>query len=128
MSESGGKNVKRLTAGGQTVATDIKGNITTLPATQVSSLTKIVLIVPFDSLQRVASRHFSFLPVSLLLLDRWDKMESLPNYRSSVQIFGARYDQVIPCEHARNLAENCSVAAYSEINCGHNDWSYSPEI
>ena len=89
---------------------------------------KIVLIVPFDSLQRVASRHFSFLPVSLLLLDRWDNRESLKNYRGSVQIFGARDDQVIPCEHARNLAESCSVAAYSEINCGHNDWSYSPEI
>ena len=32
MSESGGMNVNRLTAGGQTVATDVKGNITTLPA------------------------------------------------------------------------------------------------
>jgi RHS repeat-associated protein len=31
MSESGGMNVNRLTAGGQTVATDVKGNITTLP-------------------------------------------------------------------------------------------------
>ena len=32
MSESGGMNVNRLTAGGQTVATAVKGNITTLPA------------------------------------------------------------------------------------------------
>ena len=32
MSESGGMNVNRLTAGGQNVATDVKGNITTLPA------------------------------------------------------------------------------------------------
>ena len=31
MSESGGMNVNRLTAGGQSVATDVKGNITTLP-------------------------------------------------------------------------------------------------
>ena len=30
MSESGGMNVNRLTAGGQNVATDVKGNITTL--------------------------------------------------------------------------------------------------
>lgn len=102
------------------------------PASHLASASRppdeIVLIVPFDSLQKVASRHFSFLPVSLLLLDRWDNRESLQNYRGSVQIFGARDDQVIPCEHARNLAENCSVAAYSEINCGHNDWSFSPEI
>jgi RHS repeat-associated protein len=32
MNESGGMSVNRLTAGGQTVATDVKGNITTLPA------------------------------------------------------------------------------------------------
>ena len=32
MSESGGMNVNRLTAGGQNVATDVNGNITTLPA------------------------------------------------------------------------------------------------
>ena len=31
MNESGGMNVNRLTAGGQTVVTDVKGNITTLP-------------------------------------------------------------------------------------------------
>ena len=31
MSESGGMSVNRLTAGGQNVATDVKGNITTLP-------------------------------------------------------------------------------------------------
>ena len=32
MNESGGLSVSGLTAGGQTVATDFKGNITTLPA------------------------------------------------------------------------------------------------
>jgi hypothetical protein len=32
MNESGGISVSGLTAGGQTVATDFKGNITTLPA------------------------------------------------------------------------------------------------
>ncbi len=31
MNESGGISVSGLTAGGQTVATDFKGNITTLP-------------------------------------------------------------------------------------------------
>ena len=31
MSESGGMSVNCLTAGGQNVATDVKGNITTLP-------------------------------------------------------------------------------------------------
>jgi hypothetical protein len=38
---------------------------------------KVVLITPFDSMVRVASEKFFFLPVWLLLLDRWDNIESL---------------------------------------------------
>jgi hypothetical protein len=37
---------------------------------------KIVLMVPFDSLASVASRRFYFLPVRLMLRDRWDNVGS----------------------------------------------------
>lgn len=89
---------------------------------------KIVLFVPFDVLPRVASRHFPFLPISFLMLDRWDNIESLRSYQGKVDIYGARDDQVIPCVYARNLAENCPGASYHELECGHNDWSNSPTV
>jgi len=89
---------------------------------------KIVLIAPFDSLYRVASRKFFFLPVGLLLLDRWDNIDALRTYDGPVDIFGARDDNVIPIEHARNLADHCPTAWFHEVSCGHNDWSYNTAI
>ncbi len=67
---------------------------------------KVVLIVPFDTLHRIASRRFPFLPVWLLLLDRWDNIQSLSRYQGPVEIYGARDDKVIPCSHARRLADS----------------------
>jgi pimeloyl-ACP methyl ester carboxylesterase len=89
---------------------------------------KIVLITPFDTLHRVASRRFFFLPVGWLLLDRWDNMAALQHYQGPVDIFGAREDAVIPIGHARNLARACSRARFTEISGGHNDWSYSQAV
>jgi hypothetical protein len=86
---------------------------------------KIVLITPFDSLYNVASKRFWFLPVWLLLLDRWDNMEALKDYDGELDIFGATDDVVIPIEHARNLARAIPISKLIEIPCGHNDWSFS---
>ncbi len=96
-------------------------NATRLPS-------KIVLVVPFDSLYRVASRRFFFLPVWLLLLDRWDNMQALHNYHGPVDIYGATFDEIIPIHHARNLANHCSRANMIEIPCSHNEWSYETKV
>ncbi len=65
---------------------------------------KIVLVVPFDSLESVASTRFFFLPVRLLLLDNWDNVDALRDYAGPVEIFGATGDTIIPIEHAKTLA------------------------
>ena len=89
---------------------------------------KIVLITPFDTLCNVASNRFWFLPVRLLLLDRWDNMESLRHYAGQVEIFGAISDSVIPIGHARNLAQSVATSRLIEIPGGHNDWSFCDEV
>lgn len=89
---------------------------------------KLVLIVPFDALHRVASRRFFILPVSLLLLDRWDNVDALRSYSGPIDIFGARDDDIIPCDHAKNLAGQCQRARFHEIPGGHNDWSFSTQV
>jgi hypothetical protein len=89
---------------------------------------KIVLITPFDTLCNVASNRFWFLPVRLLLLDRWDNTESLRNYAGPVEIFGAMSDSVIPIGHARNLAQSVATSRFIEIPGGHNDWSFCDEV
>jgi uncharacterized protein len=89
---------------------------------------KIVLITPFDSLYNVASERFWFLPVWLLLLDRWDNIDALQGYEGQLEIYGATDDTVIPIDHAQNLAKAIPTAKFIEIPCGHNDWSFSSTV
>ncbi len=89
---------------------------------------KIVLITPFDTLYRVAARRFFFLPVGLLLLDRWDNIDALSGYRGKLEIYGAEADKVIPVHHARELADACPNAIFHLIPGGHNDWSFQTQV
>jgi pimeloyl-ACP methyl ester carboxylesterase len=84
---------------------------------------KLVLVVPFDKLTRVAAGHVKLLPVSLLLEAKWDNIQSLSRYRGPVEIFGAEQDRVIPIGHAEKLASTVPSARFHCIPGGHNDWS-----
>lgn len=97
------------------------------PASTLASQTpppaKIILIVPYDSLYNAASGRMFFLPVWLLLLDRWDNVSALKDYRGPLEIYGAVHDDVIPFRHAQNLARQLPQAVFHQLDCGHNDWS-----
>jgi pimeloyl-ACP methyl ester carboxylesterase len=84
---------------------------------------KIVLVVPFDTLASVASERFWFLPVRLLLRDRWNNVEMLQDYAGPVEIFGAVDDTIIPIHHARFLAKKITRSHFTAIPGGHNDWA-----
>lgn len=84
---------------------------------------RLVLIVPYDNLLSVAKEHISYLPVGLLMRDKWDNVKTLSAYTGPVAIFGAQYDTVIPVTHARALAKAVPQAHYTELPCGHNEWS-----
>jgi len=89
---------------------------------------KIVLVVPFDTLASVASGHFFFLPVRLMLRDAWDNVESLKHYTGPVDIFGAEEDTIIPVKHAKALAGQIPNAHFTAISGGHNDWAYGGQV
>ena len=89
---------------------------------------KIVLVVPFDSLVSVAAEHFPFLPVRLMLRDRWDNVAALKNYKGPVDVFGAVNDRVIAILHAKSLARQIHQAHFTAIPGGHNDWSECEQV
>jgi len=99
------------------------------PASYLCSLAnppaRAVLIVPFDNLLSLAKEHMPFLPVGLLIRDKWDNVAALLNYAGRVDIYGALQDTIIPVHHARQLAQSLPRATYHEVDCGHNDWSSS---
>ena len=89
---------------------------------------KIVLAVPFDVFARVASGHMPYLPVWLLLKDRWDNIEALKGYKGPVDIYGARQDVIIPVARAQALAASVPQARFIMLEGGHNDWSVSDRV
>jgi pimeloyl-ACP methyl ester carboxylesterase len=89
---------------------------------------KIVLITPFDSLVNVAKGHFPFLPMGLMLRDRWDNVAALRTYRGPVEIFASLEDEVIPFRHAKSLADQHPGAVLRTMTGGHNDWSRNGDV
>jgi pimeloyl-ACP methyl ester carboxylesterase len=64
---------------------------------------RLVLLVPFDSLLAVAREAMPWLPVDLLLRDRWDAAAEAPGVRASTTIVAAGRDRVVPPRHAEAL-------------------------
>ncbi len=102
------------------------------PASHLASLPnppdKIVLLVPFDALAEVARESFPGIVVSLVLSADWDNGEALSGYRGPVDIYGAKFDTIIPIAHAKALAEQVSQSRFIELNCGHNEWSEQESV
>jgi len=69
-----------------------------LAATQ--PVQRLLLLVPFDSLLAVARGTMPWLPVDLLLLDRWDAAAEAPLVRAPTTIVAAAVDRVVPTRHA----------------------------
>ncbi|MCP9926610.1 alpha/beta hydrolase [Cyanobium sp. CH-040] len=64
---------------------------------------RLVLLVPFDSLAAVARGAMPWLPVDLLLRDRWDAADEAPKVRVPTTIVAAAFDAVVPTRHAEAL-------------------------
>jgi pimeloyl-ACP methyl ester carboxylesterase len=64
---------------------------------------RLVLLVPFDSLLAVAHAAMPWLPVPLLLRDRWDAAAEAPQVRAPTTIVAAARDAVVPLRHAEAL-------------------------
>jgi pimeloyl-ACP methyl ester carboxylesterase len=57
---------------------------------------KLVLVTPFDSLVNVARSHFGYLPVGLLMHDRYECARRARAVRAPVMIIIAEDDEIIP--------------------------------
>lgn len=89
---------------------------------------KIALITPFSRLVDVASVHYPFLPVKLLLRDKWDNISLLQQYKGQIEIFGARSDSIIPVSQSKAIAESKPSATLHLIEGDHNDWSDGSKV
>jgi len=57
---------------------------------------RLVLLTPFDSLVNVAGSHYPWLPVNLLMTERYESIRWLRGYRQPVLVIRAGRDQIVP--------------------------------
>ena len=86
---------------------------------------KLILVVPYDELAKVAGEHYPFLPVRLILHDNWNNVTALSGYRGPLEIFAETDDGVIPIAHAKALAATKPQTVFHELPGGHNDWTHN---
>ncbi len=101
-------------------------------AVQVASkrpVARLVLITPYDELKDIASRHYPFIPVGLLLKDKFESWRYAPGITAPTLILAAANDEVVPLSSTERL-KTCfreGLARYVVIpNAGHNTISDSP--
>ena len=95
-----------LVAQRHTAITVVGRSLGTGPAVHLAAtrpIQHLVLLVPFDSLLAVARSAMPWLPVDLLLRDRWDAAAEAPLVRAPTTIVAAANDTVVPPRHAQAL-------------------------
>ncbi len=86
-------------------------------------LAGVVLIAPFDSITAVGQRHYPYVPVRLIMGNRYDSLSRAPTIRTPLLMITGERDQVIPAAHSDRLyrAWAGSKRAVKIRNAGHND-------
>lgn len=74
-----------------------------LAGTFTNRITGIILISPFTSVLDVAKYHYPILPVSLILVDKFQSDRHLQNYHGKVGITVDGLDNVVPEKFGRRL-------------------------
>jgi uncharacterized protein len=85
----------------------------------------IILITPWDTLASVAGSIFPFLPVKLVLTDKYDSIENLKSFKKKISVIGAERDEILPISHAINLYNTLPEGKkrmWIIKGAGHNDW------
>jgi uncharacterized protein len=90
-----------------------------------ASIAGLILITPWDTLVSVAKSLFPFLPVKLVLTDKYDSIENLQTFQKKISVVGAERDEILPIKHAINLY-NALPEGRKRMwiikGAGHNDW------
>lgn len=70
----------------------------------------LILEVPFDSLLNTARRTVPFLPLSVLMRDKYDNVAEIKEVKSPILIMGGSIDPTVPVDLAVNLYNEAPAA------------------
>ena len=84
---------------------------------------RLILVTPFDSIQRVAQTRIPIFPMSILLQDKYESFKRAKNIQGKVLILLAGNDEVIKRKRSMNLINSFKqdqVVVHEIKNAGHN--------
>jgi alpha-beta hydrolase superfamily lysophospholipase len=93
-------------------------------AAKSASVDAVLLITPWDRMVSVARHHFPWLPVGLLLRDRYDSVGNLSGYRGRVAVVIAGRDSTVLPRFGHRLFESLPEPKRLWVvpDAEHNDW------
>jgi fermentation-respiration switch protein FrsA (DUF1100 family) len=96
---------------------------------QGQPLAAVILEAPYTSMADVGAHHYWFLPVRLLIKDRYDNLAKIGKLRAPLLVVVGAEDRVVPAKFGRRLFEAApqpkDIAEFP--HAGHNDM-YGPEV
>jgi len=86
----------------------------------------VILESPFTSATDVGRRAYPFLPIRLLLKDRYDNLSRIGKVKSPILIIHGEKDMIVPAKHGKMLLENAKHPKKGIFlsDAGHNDLFY----
>jgi pimeloyl-ACP methyl ester carboxylesterase len=80
----------------------------------------LVLVAPYTSMVDAAWSHYPFVPVSLLLKDRYDSLRKAANVRMPTVVLHGTDDYVVPFAMGKQMAAAISGARFIGVTGGHH--------
>jgi len=89
----------------------------------------IFFMTPYATLRGVASHHYGFLPVRLILRDKWDNTAALRPFSGRVAVMIASEDEVVTAAQGRLLFDGYPGPKRLWVQTGaqHNSIDFSPD-
>ena len=85
----------------------------------------LVLRSPFTSMTDVGLHHYPFLPVRLLLRDRFAAIDRIQRIRAPLLVIAGGHDRIVPVENSRRLYDAAAAPKTLLVLSGadHNDYA-----
>jgi len=85
---------------------------------------RLILVSPFDGIDRVAANHFPGWLVWLTLGDKYRTIDFADQITSKTLVIASENDEVVPVKHSRRLYESltCDKQMVNVNTAGHNDF------
>ncbi len=82
---------------------------------------KMILITPYDSIERVAQAKYPIFPVSLILKDKFDSISRAKKIKSTTLVLLAEHDYIIPFANSQRLIDALPASITSTRIIQHAD-------